>query len=176
MALALVGDDFAADPIRRELEERKHQRGLAGYLAVALGMLRDDLATPVVRDVPEVIAPAGGGPCSIARRRSGLLGDPRVVDLLCAELTAENPPLAQLAAAASALGQIGDRRSIASLLELLERDDVTPRSPGLSRSSASAASADPRVLPWNTAYATECNYRASTSTLTDGRAGILDIL
>ena len=34
----------------------------------------------------------------------GLLGDPRVVDLLCAELTAENPPLAQLAAAASALG------------------------------------------------------------------------
>ncbi len=174
MALALVGDDFAADPIRRELEERKHQRGLAGYLAVALGMLRDDLATPVVRDV-----------LKSSRRRAatvfhcaqalGLLGDPRVVDLLCAELTAENPPLAQLAAAASALGQIGDRRSIASLLELLERDDVTP----LARAFAIVglgSVCDPRVLPWNTAYATECNYRASTSTLTDGRAGILDIL
>lgn len=57
----------------------------------------------------------------------------------------------------------------------MDREELTP----LARAFAvvglgSVCDKDP--LPWNAAYATDCNYRASTGTLTNGAAGILDIL
>jgi hypothetical protein len=51
--------------------------------------------------------------------------------------------------------------------------------PVLSRAFAVVALGgvgDKDPLPWNANYATLTNYRAATSTLTDGAAGILDIL
>ena len=57
----------------------------------------------------------------------------------------------------------------------MDREELTP----LARAFAvvglgSVCDKDP--LPWNAAYATDCNYRGSTGTLTNGAAGILDIL
>ena len=137
-------------------------------------MLRDDLATGEIRALlhgaarrPEVVLH-----CAQAL---GLLGDPELVGDLCAELQAQDGSLVRLAAAAAAIGQIGDRAALDPLLALLDADGVTP----LARAFAVVglgAVCDKDPLPWNATYATDCNYRASTSTLTDGAAGILDIL
>ncbi|MCA8948538.1 MAG: hypothetical protein KDE27_03500 [Planctomycetes bacterium] len=174
IALGLVDDRGAADDIRALLREKSHQDDLAGYLCIALGMLRDDLATGEIRALlhgaarrPEVVLH-----CAQAL---GLLGDPELVGDLCAELQAQDGSLVRLAAAAAAIGQIGDRAALDPLLALLDADGVTP----LARAFAVVglgAVCDKDPLPWNATYATDCNYRASTSTLTDGAAGILDIL
>ncbi|MCR9247046.1 MAG: hypothetical protein NXI31_18590 [bacterium] len=174
LALGLVGDTGAADAMRKLLRKKGHQSDVAGYLCIALGLLRDDLSTGEIRAVMRASARQSTivFHCTQAL---GLLGDPNVVGDLCGELTLDEPSLARLAAAASALGQIGDRRSLPALLQLVDRDDVTP----LARAFAVVglgSVCDKDNLPWNAAYATDCNYRASTSTLTDGAAGILDIL
>jgi hypothetical protein len=68
-----------------------------------------------------------------------------------------------------------DRRSLDPLLKMLRNPELTP----LTRAFAAVALGgicDKDPLPWNTAYATQTNYRAATATLTDGQSGILDIL
>ena len=174
IALGLVGFDEAGDTLRALLRSEAHQDELAGYLSISLGLMRDPLATSEVRQLmqansrrPQVVLH-----CAQAL---GLLGDHEVVDDLCRELQGDDNSLVRLSAAAAALGQIGDRRSMEPLLNMLGRDDITP----LTRAFAAVALGglcDKAPLPWNSAYATDCNYRASTSTLTDGAAGILDIL
>ena len=174
IALGLVGDCEAGDSMRDLLQARSHQDQLAGYLAIGLGLMRDDLA---IGDVRELMRASQRRPQVVfhCAQALGLLGDHEVTDELCRELETEQPSLVRLSAAASALGQIGDRRSLKPLRGLLERKDITP----LTRAFAVVALGsvcDKDPLPWNVAYATDCNYRASTSTLTDGASGILDIL
>ncbi|HIE69623.1 MAG TPA: hypothetical protein EYP98_05350 [Planctomycetes bacterium] len=83
--------------------------------------------------------------------------------------------MAVLAAAASAIGFIGDKRSIEPLKTLLFDDKLGD----LSRAFAAVALggiADKEPLPWNSKISTNMNYRASVETLTNGSSGILDIL
>lgn len=174
LALGLVGDRAAGDDLRKLLRDKSHQDELAGYLCIALGLLRDDLATKEIRDLMQRSSRRSHVVFHCAQAL-GLLGDPNVVADLCAELEAGHTSLVRLSAASSALGQIGDRRAIEPLLDLLSRDGVTP----LTRAFAVVglgSVCDKDSLPWNATYATDCNYRASTSTLTDGGSGILDIL
>ncbi|MBC8327822.1 MAG: hypothetical protein H8E31_03665, partial [Planctomycetes bacterium] len=82
-----------------------------------------------------------------------------------------------LSAAATAIGFIGDHRSVTPLADLLGNDrDFTP----LGRAFAAVALglvADKETLPWNSKIAEDLNYRAAVSTLRDqAGTGILDIL
>src|SRR5690606_2995612 len=108
-------------------------------------------------------------------RALGLLGDHTLTEQLNAELREPGATLVRLSATASALAQIGDRRCLPALQQLAASDDVAP----LTRAFAAVALGgvcDKDPLPWNAVYATQVNYRAATETLTDGIAGILDLL
>ncbi|MBM4061761.1 MAG: hypothetical protein FJ265_11805 [Planctomycetes bacterium] len=174
VALGLCGEEVAADSLRELLRRHQKRDDVAGYLCIALGLLGDHLAAGEVRELlrgaerrPELLLQSA--------RALGLLGDHEVVPELCRQLESPDPSLARLSAAAAALGQIGDRRSIEPLLRMATNPHLTP----LTRAFAVVALGsigDKDPLPWNTAYATVTNYRAATSTLTDGSAGVLDIL
>ena len=80
------------------------------------------------------------------------------------------------AAIASALGFIGDKRSVDPLVEMLKDSSKT----GAARGFAAVALgivAEREPLPWNAKYSVDTNYRANTTTLTGQNAtGLLDIL
>jgi HEAT repeat protein len=104
----------------------------------------------------------------------GLLGDKDVVPVLVAML-AEPAGLSAQAAISSALGFIGDARSLRPLVAMLQDSEKTD----LARAFAAVALgivADKEPLPWNSKIGVDGNYRASTTTLTDQKGGILDIL
>ena len=92
-------------------------------------------------------------------------------------MLSEAKGLATQAAISSALGFIGDQRSIDPLVEMLENKNVTPTARGFA-AVALGIVADKEPLPWNSKIALDLNYRASTQTLVDAQAGtgILDIL
>jgi HEAT repeat protein len=105
----------------------------------------------------------------------GRLGDAEAVEQLTSMLESSVGGLARMSALASGLGQLGDRRCIAPLLQMLSNRELTP----LTRAFAAVALGgvcDPEPMPWNARYAASVNYRAAVETLTDGAAGILDIL
>lgn len=174
VALGLTGDPAAATPLRRALPDHRMQDDVAGYLSLSLGMLGDPRALGELR---HVFRSAAQRPFLRMQsiRALGLLGDDECVDDLCQQLREGGRSLTQLAATALALGEIGDRRAVAPLLQIV-RD---PECVALGRAFAVAALgtiADKDPLPWNSPYASHGNYRASTSTLTDGQSGVLDIL
>ncbi len=174
IGLGLAQDRGAADQVRAALQEHGHRDEVAGYLCIALGLLQDDRAIGPIRTLlekssrrPQVLLQCA--------RALGLLGDRAVIDDLCAQLRESDSSLLRLSGIAAALGQIGDRRSLDPLLAMLADDRLTP----LTRAFAGVALGgvcDKDPLPWNWVYATSTNYRAATDTLTDGAAGILDIL
>ena len=82
---------------------------------------------------------------------------------------------AKLSAIASAIGFIGDKRSIQPLTKLLFDDQLGE----LSRAFAAVALggiADKEDLPWNSKIGSNTNYRAAVETLTNRQTGVLDIL
>ncbi len=174
IALGLTGSPDARDVLRQTLVDEAKRDDVAGYVALALGLLQDARAIPDLRVLRKD---------SVRRtfvmmqsvRALGLLGDHTLTDQLNAELAAPGVSLIRLSAIASALAQIGDRRSLPALQKLLADTDVAP----LTRAFAAVALGgvcDKDPLPWNSIYASQVNYRASTETLTDGMAGILDLL
>jgi hypothetical protein len=175
IAIGLAGDAELDGPaLRKALQDRRNQDDAAGYLALALGLLRDRSA---VGDVRDLLQQSGRRPFVMLQcsRALGLIGDQEVTRMLCDELQAADAGLFRLAAAAAAIGQLGDRRSLEPLIALLRDDDKA----NLTRAFAAVALGsvcDKEPLPWNSAYATQTNYRAAVDTLTDGARGILDIL
>ncbi len=175
IALGLAGDkDLDGPTLQQALADRRNQDDAAGYLALALGLLRD---RATIGDVRDLLRASSRRPFVMLQcsRALGLIGDHGVTEMLCRELQDPDAGLFRLSAAAAAIGQLGDRRSLDALLALL-RD---AKQPGLTRAFAAVALGsvcDKDMLPWNSAYATQTNYRAAVDTLTDGARGILDIL
>ena len=174
IALGLGRHVEASDKLRRLLLQNEAGDSCAGYLCIGLSLMDDRRAVPDIRAVanrfvrrPDLLRQAATA--------LGRLGDKDVANDLAALLRDDNSNLTRIAAIAGALGQIGDRRSIDPLLGVL-RDDKLPM---LSRAFAAAALGgigDKDPLPWNAALAGGLNYRAAVETLTDGAAGVLDIL
>jgi HEAT repeat protein len=143
---------------------------------VALGLLRDRVsretlaaAMPESRRLPDLLQ----------RLAVALLRDRRVTGTLVGTLAPADgaPPLSVLAAAAAALGRVGDYGSVEPLLRLLEDRERGP----LARAFAAVALglvAERRPLPWNAPVAEDLNYRAALDFLLDPASGtgILDIL
>ncbi len=145
-----------------------------GNLCVSLGLIGSREALPdiqaVVRDSkfkPDLLKQAAIG--------LGLLGDKDLVPELITML-ADAKSLASQASLASALGFIGDSRSIEPLVGMLKKPEITATARGFA-AVALGIVADKELLPWNSKISTNINYRANTTTLTgDNGTGILDIL
>ena len=146
-----------------------------GHLAVALGLMgaREGLE-PVNRIVdesryrPELLTHA-----AIAL---ALLGDADAVPKLVG-LLGESRSLATQASLSSALGFIGDDRSVLPLVTMLGNKALTERARAFA-AVALGIVADKELLPWNSKIAQDIDYRAAPATLTDPGTGtgILDIL
>ncbi len=166
--------DQEAESILLEKLDRIKDDETRGYVAVSLGLMgaRDAIAPiqKIVKDAkyrPDLLKQA-----AIAL---GLLGDKELVNDLATMLT-EAKSLATQAALSSALGFIGDQRSIDPLVEMLENKDLTELARGFA-AVALGIVADKEILPWNSKIAVDLNYTASTTTLNDQEGtGILNIL
>jgi HEAT repeat protein len=80
------------------------------------------------------------------------------------------------AAIASALGFIGDARSVDPLVGMLKDQELTGGARGFA-AVALGIVAEKEELPWNAKFSVDINYRANTTTLTgENGTGLLDIL
>jgi hypothetical protein len=172
IACGIAQDLGSKDTLIKNLDEVKDIEA-RGYTAVALGMMNERSAIKPIQDIvkkskyqAELLKSAAIG--------LGLLGDKQLVPELITMLN-EASGLSSQAAISSALGFIGDARSIDPLIAMLEDKQKTD----LARAFAAVALgivADKEELPWNSKIGVNINYRANTTTLTDGKGGILDIL
>jgi len=174
IGLGLADAVEVRDVLRRRMVDHRKRDAVAGYVALALGLLQDRRSIPELRMLR---AASARRPFVLLQsvRALGLLGDHTLTDQLVGELDGNGQSVTRLAATAAALGQIGDRRCLPALRRLAADLDATP----LSRAFAAVALGsvcDKDPIPWNAAYASHVNYRAATETLTDGAAGILDLL
>jgi HEAT repeat protein len=174
IALGLCRAPGSSDALRRSLSEYGKREDAGGQIAIGLALLEERGAAPQLR---ELLAGSVRQPQLLVRIATALgrLGDAEAVEQLTAMLESSDGGLARMSALASGLGQLGDRRCIAPLLQMLSNRELTP----LTRAFAAVALGgvcDPEPMPWNARYAASVNYRAAVETLTDGAAGILDIL
>lgn len=174
VALGLAGHAAAADDLIAVLRDVMHRDELAGYLCVALALMD---ARHAVDDIRQVVKASVRRP-GLLRQSAialGKLGDKEASEELIRLLVEGSPSLAKFSAVSIALGLIGDRRSIEPLTKLLADES----SSDLARAFAAVALggvADIEALPWGADLAIGVNYRAAVGTLTDGIAGVLDIL
>ena len=162
-----------APTMLRLLREHEGDARTAGYLAVGLGLLQDVKSTETLA---EIMARSARRPfvlqqCAVAL---GVLGDRHANDQLL-QLLEESESVAVLAAVASAITRIGDRRAIARLVEMAGDRSLTK----LGRAFVAAALggvADKDLLPWNVPLSVDVNYATGIDTVTNGATGVLDIL
>jgi hypothetical protein len=174
IAAGIAHEGGAGDALLRLLDRYPSRDEFTGQLAIGLSLLGVDAARDRLRDLlprtvrrPDLLVQVA--------MALGRLGDTSAVQLLLEMMRDSEGGLARLSALAMAVGQIGDRRALEPLLAMLQNRDLTP----LTRAFAAVALGnvcDPRPLPWNAHYAFTLNYRAAVDTLTDGSAGILDII
>lgn len=179
-----VGSLAIAIGITRDVEARKllalklektSEAITQGYLCVALGLVDARESIPAIEGVitrskykPELLRQAAIG--------VGLLGDKTVVPTLV-DMLNQSTSFASQAAIASALGFIGDARSIDPLVSMLTPKEGRSESARGFAAVALGIVGDKEMLPWNSKISANINYIATTSTLTDGTGtGILDIL
>jgi HEAT repeat protein len=174
IACGLVRDRRASEPLRAALDTLGDAEA-RGHLCVALGLLGDTGAKPAIQRTirrssyqPGLLKSAAIG--------LGLMGD-RDVALDLVELLEGAHSLSSQASISSALGFIGDDRSIRPLMELLGDAQKTD----LARAFAAAALGivgDKDDLPWGSRFSIDVNYRANAATLIDpgGSLGLLNLL
>ncbi len=174
ISTGIMGDKESQEILLEKLKELSDDEA-RGYVAVALGLMN---AREAVEPIQAIIAESKYRPELLKQAAIGLglLGDKNLVPNLVGML-AEAKGLATQAAISSALGFIGDQRSIDPLVQMLGNKDLTERARGFA-AVALGIVADKESLPWNAKIAIDLNYRASTQTLVDaqGGTGILDIL
>jgi HEAT repeat protein len=181
IGLGLMRYAPAADQLRKALDAVKDD-SYRGYFATALGLMNEKGSIDKIRDMvknatrrPELLRE-----CAIAL---GLLGDKDVVKILLGILgDKENKVLAVQAAVATALGYIGDYRSIEpkSGLPAMLRDEKKELSME-SRAFAAVAMGivcDKEDFPWNFKVSTDINYTSTVETLNDqgSQTGLLNLL
>lgn len=174
IALGLCRSPGSADKLRAALSDYGKREDVGGQVAIGLALLEERSASAHIR---ELLAQSVRQPQLLVRLATALgrLGDAEAVTQLTAMLQDTEGGLARMSAVASGLGQLGDKRCVAPLVQMLQNKDLTP----LTRAFAAVALGgvcDPEPMPWNARYAATLNYRAAVETLTDGAAGILDIL
>lgn len=177
IALGLMRYAPAKEHLLHSLMESRDTQ-FRGYAALALGMLD---AREYGKDLSVLVGQSQRKP-DLLRQASiglGLMKDRNALSLLLGYLEPESgrrPRLAVLSSVATAIGFIGDKASVTPLIDTMGNDRLTP----LGRAFAAVALgmvADKDLLPWNSMFSGDLNYRASVSTLVDQATGtgILDI-
>ncbi len=173
IACGIAGDTDAEKILLDKLDSMSDD-DVRGYTAIGLGLMNSVTAIEPIQEVVEK-SKYRGELLKQAAISLGLLGDKALVTKLTTML-AEAKTLTTQAALASALGFIGDARSVDPLVEMLQDDSLT----GAARGFAAVALgivADKEKLPWNAKFSVDINYRANTTTLTgESGTGLLDIL
>ncbi len=162
-------------PLLLKLVQKELQDDARGQVALALGLLGH---LEAVGPLQALVAESKFRP-ELLRQGAialALLGD-KDVPVQLAGMLRDARSLASQAAIASALGFIGDRRSLEPLLALLADKSSTEK----ARAFAAVALgnvADKELLPWNAKIGYGANYRAAPATLFEPQSGtgILDIL
>lgn len=167
--------DLDSKLVLREKLDKISDNDARGYTAVGLGLMNDAEA---VKPITEIIRKSKYQ-ADLLRSAAiglGLLGDKMIVPELV-EMLGDAQGLASQAAIASALGFIGDTRSIDPLVAFIDDKDKTDHARGFA-AAALGIVADKEMLPWNSKISCNMNYRANTPTLTapSEGTGILDIL
>jgi HEAT repeat protein len=173
IAVGLTQCSAAVPEMLRLLQKHEGDTRTAAYLCIGLGLLRDRSAIKMLSDI---LDRSGRRPfllqqCAVAL---GCLGDRDANDRLVRMLK-DNDSVAVLAAIASAIGRIGDRRAIQPLVVLTEDRSISK----LGRAFVAAALGgvgDKDELVWNVPLSIDCNYATGMDTLSNGRTGVLDIL
>ena len=172
IACGIVKDLGAKDKLIKNLDDVRDIEA-RGYTAIGLGLMNEKSAIGPIQEIvkkskyqAELLKSAAIG--------LGLLGDKQLVPDLV-EMLATSAGLSSQAAISSALGFIGDSRSVDPLIKLMKNQEYT----ALARAFGAVALgiiADKELFPWNSKISVNSNYRANTPSLTDGKGGILDIL
>lgn len=174
IACALAGDLQSRDTVLTQVAERGESDARAPA-AIALGLMRDTKAVEPLRKVvlesrykPIVLRDAAIG--------LGLLGDSEVVPMLV-EMLHETQGIASQSAIASALGFIGDARSIDPLVQFVKSTEISDRARAFA-AVALGIVCDKEPLPWNSKISCDVGYWNPPATLYDPSTamGILDIL
>ena len=174
VALGLCKYTEASSDLMDLLIKYRHQDEFAGYICIGLALMNEQKAREDIHDIvlwsvrrPDLLKQAA---ISL-----GKLGDKTAAQTLVGMLEGKESNLAKMSAISSALGFIGDRRTIIPLKKMMFNDSLTP----LSRAFAAVALggvADKEKLPWNSKISRNINYRAAVETLTQSGTGVLDIL
>ena len=167
-ALRSAAGEAAYDALKRF-----NDPGARGDIALAIGLLGYE---PARDDLRKIAASATFQPGLLwsASVGLGLIGDEAVTPRLVEALRSAGSSSSR-AAAASALGQVGDRRAIAPLLGLLA-DEGQPAAARAFAVVGLGVVCDEHALPWRVPIAESLPYFASTSTLSGNSNGLLDIL
>lgn len=174
LALGLIRDQESRDLlIERFKDGFEGSDDARGYIAIGLGLME---AREAIEPIQQVVRDSKyrGELLKQAAVGLGLLGDKAVVPDLIEMLKTAKGTSSQ-AAIASALGTIGDARSVDPLVEFLGNESYTETARGFA-AVALGIVCDKEDLPWNAKLAVNCNYRANTMTLTAEGKGILDLL
>ncbi len=179
ISLGLIGHRAGTESVVKVMQTWR-QADLQGYCAVSLGLLGAVEHSEAIQEIvwesrrrPQLLQQAAIG--------LGLMGDHAVNDILLKLMGPDEmgrgPRLAVLSSVATAIGFIGDHRSVSPLVAMLESD----RGTSLGRAFSAVALGlvvDKELLPWNSKIAEDLNYRAAVSTLVDQSTGlgVLDIL
>ena len=173
IALGVMQDVDSEELMLKKLEQLSDDRS-RGHICIGLGLMNSRESIEALR---KLLKGSRYRPALLreAAISLGLLGDKNVVDDLVDEMQ-RSTSLTGQSAIAAALGSIGDARSVAPLLKMLEDPEFNVRARAFA-AVALGIVADKEALPWNSKIAVGANYLAGTPTLTDGLgAGILDIL
>jgi HEAT repeat protein len=168
----LLRDEQAVPILLDHLEEFRTDEA-RGYIVVALGMIGNRVAIEPIRAVARAsqYRPLLLQKSAVAL---GLLGDKSITPLLVDRLR-DARSLSSQAAIASALGRIGDRRSVDALVEMIGNPQLTVTAQA-DATMALGIVADRADLRWNSRISEGINYRATTSTLANSEySGILNL-
>jgi HEAT repeat protein len=168
-----LAQSSASVPRLTRLLDKELPDELRGQVALGLALLGHE---PAIEQLREIVGDSAHRPALLRQAAIALavLGDKDVATQLGVMLR-DARSFATQAAISSALGFVGDRRSVAPLARLLG----DPLATDAARAFAAAALgsvADKELLPWNAKIGIGLNYRAAPATLTDplSRSGILD--
>jgi HEAT repeat protein len=169
-----IAQDMEAKTILKAKLAEIADTNARGYVCLGIGLIDD---REQIKEIQTIVKESRYKP-ELLRQAAialGLMGDKDLVPELCDYLK-EAKALAAQAALASALGFIGDARSIDPLVKMLQqKEHITDTARGFA-AVALGIVADKELLPWNSKVSTNLNYRASVTTLTGEGLGLLDIL
>jgi HEAT repeat protein len=166
LASGLAQDPLAAPALLTELRDRGADKRVRGWCALALGLIRDRTAVEAVRETLKTDADRDLR--VQAAMAAGLLGDATVIEDLVTVVRNPDSSNYELGSAALALGQIGDERAVAALLEIAT--DTGRRYADLTRGLAVVSLGqigDRRDVPVLSRVWTDVNYRAHVPAITE---------